>query len=227
MAAITVGHEDVNGVSYLRDSADGGSIEHRELTVRRGLYSVGFVHRLVWRDGHGNPVIADARRVRVTAGPCDGGMLDIALRLTPLIRGGVHFGATAHDLLRIHLASSLASPQMGQMRNEHGHCGTEEVDGRISRWVSVDGVIRGETVGLVVLDHPRNPFHPTTWRADSEGTLSPSPVLWASVEETLTKTIVIRYRIITHCGYVEAGWSQARFQEYANEPCNNEFGDRE
>ncbi len=221
--AITIGHSSVNQVSYL----DGGlgSIEPHEIIVRRGIYSAGFVHHLVWRDNLRRGVIAESRRLRVIAGPCEGGILDLTIRLTPLLSTGVIFAADGHDLLQIHLASSLFSTQIGQMRDEHGRCGWEEVNGRISRWVSVDGVVRGETVGIVVLDHPRNPFHPTTWHADQLGTLSPSPIIWAGVEEILTKPVVLRYRVLTHLGYVEAGWSHARFLEYASEPSNENFGD--
>ncbi len=222
--AITIGHGDVNGLSFIEGGR--GAITTQELVVRRGLFSAGFVHHLFWRDHNDVPILAESRRIRVMAGPCEGGILDITLRLTPLLESGVRFAASAHDILQIHLAAGLCGELMGAMRDEHGRCGHHEVNGRISRWVSVDGVIRGETVGLVVLDHPLNPFYPTTWHADRFGTLSPSPILWAGVEETLTRTIVLRYRLHTHFGYVEAGWSHARFLDFAAEPTNNNFGEQ-
>jgi hypothetical protein len=103
------------------------------------------------------------------------------------------------------------------MRNSEGDYGVEAIHTRSASWCASMGVVQGETVGIAVLDHPHNPWYPSTWVASEEGLLSPGPSPWRTTPLEPGRSLSLRYRLIVHRGYVEAGWAQARLQEWENE----------
>ena len=47
--------------------------------------------------------------------------------------------------------------------------------GETSEWVDYSGVLDGEKVGVVMMDHPGNPRHPTYWHSRGYGLHSINP----------------------------------------------------
>jgi hypothetical protein len=119
--------------------------------------------------------------------------------------------------LTLRAALSLFPIGGGQMRNSSGDYGPQEADGKPSRWCGCVGVVQGVTVGFVLLDHPGNPGPPPRWRVTPEGRLSLLPfaqeTAWLAPGESHTR----RCRLLVHQGYVEAGWADARLEEFAQE----------
>lgn len=52
----------------------------------------------------------------------------------------------------------------------------DAVWGTRARWVMLTGTVEGEAVTLAVLDHPKNPGHPTYWHARGYGLFSANPL---------------------------------------------------
>lgn len=199
-----------------------GRIVTDDLMVRRGTYSVGFQHECGWMLPNGERALTTVCTTRVLPGPSEGVILDIELRLQAPDDRGVTLGRSEDALLCVRAASGLYSVEpfamgAGQTRNSLGEYGTSQVHGRAARWCANVGVVDGETCGFAFLEHPANPAFPSPWIARTDGVLSPSPFGWRSQTLEPGEALRLRYRLLTHLGYVNQGWADARLADYLRE----------
>jgi hypothetical protein len=188
------------------------------MMARRGSQSVGFQQECAWIAPDGKNLLQETRTVRVTPGPCAGGVLDLTLRLCAPEDSPILLGRTDLSLLRLRAAAALFPAGGGQLRSSAEGYGVEAIHGQSAAWCACTGVIQGETVGFVLFDHPDNLWHPPPWVVYADGTLAPSP-LWGRAWEIAPHCpLLLRYRLHTHRGYVEAGWARERMAEYAQSP---------
>ena len=102
-----------------------------------------------------------------------------------------------------------------------------EVDvwGKRSEWVDYAGVIDGEKAGVVMMDHPSNPRHPTYWHSRGYGLHSINPFGVSDFLNDKAKdgsmTIEpgrhgrFRYRVIIHPGDAQSTNIAGLYNEYA------------
>ncbi len=216
--ALRIARANVDGVDFDTppSSRPSGRILPVRTTMRRGTTSVGIQQECAWVAPDGKWLLTDIRTYRALPGPCEGGILDISLRLIAPPGRRVHFGSADHDLLRLRTAKALF-PESGQIRNSAGDYGYEDMHRRSAAWCAGVGVLKNETVGFVLMEHPGNPFFPTDWSCYRDGSLSVSPTLWSSMASDLSEETLFRYRLMVHMGYVESGWAEARLHDFAEE----------
>ncbi len=224
--ALWLAHGSINGIAFgalseksAKDAkpASAGRIVSTEMLARRGPLSVGFRQTCAWIAPDDRCLLTDERTIRVTAGPAEGGILDLSLRLIATEESPVTLGRTESALLLLRAAPALCPAGGGQLRNSAGDYGPAAMRGRGAAWCAGVGVVQGATVGFALLDHPDNPWHPSPWLAQDDGTLSPSPFSWRSLELPPGGALRLRYRLLVYSGYVEAGWADARLAEFAAE----------
>jgi hypothetical protein len=213
---IAILHGCVSGRPFGTDEEECGGIYEDSTVARRGGQSCGFRQECVWIGRDGERVLTDVRTVRAAPGPAQGAVIDVTIQVAADADVGVELGRTEAGLLRIAPASALTPAGGGQLRNSLGEYGFEAIHGRAAAWCACVGVIDGETVGMAILDHPNNPWHPTPWLAQS-GVLSPSPFPWRSVRIEPFDPLILRYRILAHEGYVDEGWADERLKQYEAE----------
>lgn len=222
--SLWLAHGNIDGVAFCTEptapngeSGETGRIVTTEMTARRGSQTVGFRQTCAWRAADGRSLLTDTRMVRAFPGSGESRILDLNYLFSPPEGKSVTFGRTDESLLMVRAASALRPAGGGQIRNSTGDYGAESLHGRAAAWCACVGVVQAETVGFTLLDHPANPWHPPPWIARDDGTLSPSPFAWRTLELTPGKTLFLRYRLIVHRGYVDQGWADARLAEYAHE----------
>jgi hypothetical protein len=223
--ALWLAHGNVNGVAFREDARRGsgllpaGRIVSTEMLARRGRFSAGFRQTCAWLAPEGQTLLTDTRTVRVAPGPGDARTLDLSLRLAAPEDAPVTLGRTATGaLLCLRIVSALMPSGGGQLRNSAGDYGPAAMQGRSAAWCAGVGVVQGLTVGFALLDHPHNPWYPSPWSVQDEDTLSPSPFAWRAVEIPPGGALRLRYRLLVHSGYVDAGWADARLAEFAAAP---------
>ncbi|HLJ53888.1 MAG TPA: DUF6807 family protein [Chthonomonadaceae bacterium] len=204
---------EIFGAPDARD-AIAGTFATEDLTVRRGAQSIGFRHVLRWVSADGTPALRETRTVRAAAGPSAGVLLDIECELSPLDDAPLLLGGSDFGPLCLRLAPAMLPDASGQLRNSADDFGPEAISSGIAAWCAGTGVVDGETMGIAVLDHPDNPLHPCPWTATTDGLLSPAPLRGRTLTVEAGRTLRFSYRIIVHAGYVEAGWVDARLQDW-------------
>lgn len=211
--SVWFGHADLGGFHFGEPvNEPSGLYRSGDMIARRGSQSVGLQHTCDCIAPDGRVLLTEVRTLRIQEGPSQGMILDIRLELgAPKAQAAV-LPRSERGLLRVRLASAFLASG-GTIRNSAGEYGGE-VDQRSAAWCGGLGVVRAETVGLVILDHPNNPAHPPVWRLDPCGTLEINPYFWQETTIPAGKAIEFRYRLQTHSGYVEQGWADGRMRDF-------------
>ncbi|HEX9189274.1 MAG TPA: PmoA family protein [Vicinamibacteria bacterium] len=196
---------DVNGVDFWGNSeaikpeerAKMGTIRHREVVSARGGAGRGELEVLLDWTLPGSPVSLEERtRFVFHAGP---GRRAIDRLATLVARGGrAVFQDTKEGMLGLRVARALEQPAdkpevftdgsgkptavpvldntgvTGLYTSSEGAKG-DAVWGTRARWMALGGRVDGEDVVLLLLDHPRNPGHPTYWHARGYGLFAANP----------------------------------------------------
>ena len=236
--ALWIGHGSVNGVAFGTEAKPDeesdvlakiapdlaafrerytqqiGRIIPTETMARRGSHSIGFQQICEWRSPDDTLLLTDVRTIRVLPGPAEGRILDILLELRAPEEMAVLLEPSQDSLVQIQVASPLFPNGGGQLRNRNGDYGVEAMHGKGAAWCAAIGVVNGQTVGIVMLDHPANPGHPSPWIVREEGILSPSPFGWSRLELAPNESLALRYRLLIHEGYVDQGWADARMSDW-------------
>ena len=221
--ALWLAHGGIDGISCgipleNEDTRAEGTIVSADLTARRGAQSVGFQQECLWVGPDGKVLLQDRRSVRVTPGPSEGSVFDILIRLYAPNDKSVLLGREEKTLLRFRGAPTTLPSGGGQLRNSKGNYGPEEMQGQIAAWCAGVGVVRGETVGWALLDHPSNRWHPPRWTVSPDGLIAPQPFAWSALELEPHDPFQLRYRLYVYQNYIDAGWADARLAEFAEEP---------
>jgi hypothetical protein len=132
-----------------------------------------------WVTAKGDVVCTDSRRLVFAAA---GGARTIDFTITiHAAHGPVTFGDTKEGTMALRVHPAL------QPKDAHGSRGAAgtvvnseglrnaEAWGKPARWVDYSGPIDGQTVGVAMLDHPRNLRHPTRWHARDYGLCAANP----------------------------------------------------
>ena len=107
-------------------------------------------------------------------------------------------------------ANASSPSRTGKLVNAQGSEREANVWGKQSEWVDYSGELDGETVGVVMMDHPGNPRHPTYWHSRGYGLHSINPfgvsdflndkAQNGSLTLEAGEHVRFRYRVIVHPG---------------------------
>lgn len=113
----------------------------------------------------------------------------------------------------------------GHALNQTGDRDTQ-LWGKRSPWVAYWGPIEGQTTTLVMMDHPTNLRHPTTWHAREYGLVAANPFGLSYFEKagkgagnfTLKKgqTLTMHYRVLIADGQLPAETIEKCFKAFGN-----------
>jgi hypothetical protein len=91
--------------------------------------------------------------------------------------------------------------------------------------VDYSGPVEGQTVGVLVIDHPSNPRHPTYWHSRAYGLLAANifgvhdflndKTQDGSLTVEPGQSVRFRYRVVIHPGDVSAVDAPAQFRKFA------------
>jgi len=152
-------------------------------------------------------------------------------RITQLIAlQDISFPDTKDGLLGLRVAHELELPsaQPKQYTDSHGNITKVAVDPSVSgnylssegkagdsawgtrgRWCMMYGKMSGDSISIVIIDHPSNPGYPTYWHARGYGLFAANPLgekVFSNGKENLNfklkkgETVTFRYRIVIASG---------------------------
>lgn len=226
-AGLFYGHGDVNGYNYWAiqnvatppsQAGSAGRIVVQSVgPVKSGRDSGAVTVVLDWLTPTGAPLLKETRTMTFHAHP-ELRIIDFDFDLMAVQR--VVFRDTKEGTFALRMATALdeqprgekggATPTTGKLTNAQGREGEVNVWGKRSEWVDYSGRIEGEAVGVVMMDHPGNPRHPTYWHSRAYGlhAINPFGVHDFLNDKTQDGSLTIepgahvrfRYRVVVHPG---------------------------
>jgi hypothetical protein len=228
-------HDDVNGVKFWveydkQNKAVFGKIVQQKCRVEGDtLYAEN-----EWQSPEGSVVCSDSREIRFGADESSRYIdFEITLRAT---NGDAVFGDTkegsmgirTNPLLRLETDAKRGNhTAKGQAINSEGEKG-KKIWGKRAKWVDYWAPIQDQTVGIAIMDHPKNPRHPTWWHARPYGLIAANPFGVHDFEKkpagTGDLTIkagesrTFRYRFVFHKGDVNEAKIEEVYTRFSNDP---------
>jgi hypothetical protein len=183
--SIWFAHSEVNGHSFWAvkpygDKIPGKTAHKKFLSVESGEKEGGFVSENDYVASDGTVVMSDTRTVRFLAPDQPDGprILDIAIAFRAS-NGPVTFGDQKDAGMAIRVASELQVEKRTAEKNKMAAGGghllnsegirDKETWGKRARWVDAYGEVGGKPVGVAIMDHPKNPRHPSYWHSRTYG----------------------------------------------------------
>ncbi|MEZ0386221.1 MAG: PmoA family protein [Verrucomicrobium sp.] len=225
-------HGSVNDMDFWSEEKDFGRQEHVEFKdISAKENKASFVADTKWVAPNGKVQLTDSRKITVTALP--GGEkyvdFDITLKAT---EGDVVFGDTKEGTMAIRLSPGLSMKGEGAAAKAY-NSGTDKnkaIWGKRANWVAYYGPDpKGNVVGVVMFEHPKNFRAPTWWHARDYGLFAANPFGIHDFEEKkdqehlgdhkLAKgeSLALRYRFYFTKGKPMPTPLAAKFTEYSAE----------
>jgi hypothetical protein len=176
------------------------------------------------RNAAGKPVMTETRTLTFYSHP-ELRTIDYDIRIDAIEK--LSFNDTKEGTFGIRMATSIAEDSKlgGRMVNAEGKQTEKEVWGKRSPWLDYSGPVGDKTAGVLVMDHPSNPRHPTYWHTRAYGLLAANAfgVRDFLNDKTQDGTLVVepgksvrfRYRVVIHPGDVSAVDAPAHFKKFA------------
>ena len=227
-AGLFYGHGDVNGFNYwaVQNVAGpqppaspnfGRIVLEKVASVTSGKESGLVDVVLTWLKPDGARLLTETRRTTFYAHP-ELRIIDFDFDFAAIDK--VVFRDTKEGTFAMRMATALDEPpakpraggpaRTGKLVNAQGAQGEANVWGKRSEWVDYSGMLDGERVGLVMMDHPGNPRHPTYWHSRGYGlhSINPFGVSDFLNDKTQNGSLTVepgqhvrfRYRVVIHPG---------------------------
>ena len=128
-------------------------------------------------------------------------------------------GKTPFGPIGVRMARSIGvNDGGGRILNSSGERNEAEAFRKPARWVDYSGPItRDQTAGITLMDHPKNPGHPTPFHVRDNGWMGVSPTLNRSITITRDQPLRLRYGLWIHPGVPDAKQLDEHWKSFANE----------
>jgi methane monooxygenase PmoA-like len=249
-------HGDVNGLDFWNnseaisaaDAAKYGTIVHRAIKSTKSGSDKGELQVTEdWMTPEGKALLREDTTYVFRAGP---GLraIDRITTLTALDQKVV-FRDSKEGMIGMRVARALEQPSdkaeiftdasgkatsvakldntgvSGRYTSSEGKTG-DAVWATRAPWTMLSGAIGSEPVTLAILDHPKNPTHPTYWHARGYGLFAANPFgakayTDGKVETNFTlepkQSVTLRHRILILSGPTTADQVAAQYKQFAGE----------
>jgi len=219
-------HGEVNGQDFWGEGSRSGKIVHDGFVKVESGSRVGVIEsKNKWVAKDGKVVCTDTRTHRFYNRP-GGQIMDFEITIHAS-EGEVVLGDTKEGSMAIRLAPTMrveGKVGKGHIINSEGHK-DKSAWGKRAAWCDYYGPVEGETVGVAIFDHPKNPKHPTWWHVRTYGLFAANPFGVHNFEGgrkgvgditiEAGKSLTFRYRFYFHKGDARQGQVAKNYREYA------------
>jgi len=227
--SLWVAHGDVNGVDNWSEEEGHGRQIHRFFReIKSGVLRGYLREQLDWVGADGRKVLEEEREIFFYALSSPIRMIDFRITFHAS-EEDVVFGDTKEGgIISLRVASELEGNRGGVIENSFGGIGEREAWGKRAHWCDYWGYVKGEKLGVAVLDNPSNLRHPTYWHIRDYGlfTANPfgvsyftnNPLNRGDYKLNKGEKLEFRYRLIIHKGSAEEASIKQHFLNYAFPP---------
>ncbi|MDQ3813708.1 MAG: PmoA family protein [Armatimonadota bacterium] len=219
--------DEVNGTNNWAETEGHGWTRHQEFVRQeQGPVFGGFTARNLWTSADGQPIMTEARRVRVYNVGAEQRLLDYDVTWSAE-HGPVTFGDTKEaGAIAVRVATSMDGARGGAIENAEGGRGEKQCWGKKSPWCDYSGPVDGETLGIAILDHPTSFNHAPRWHVRDYGLFATNPFSTAAfggkAETPFTlqpsQPVTFHYRVLIHRGGAREGHVAEAYRIFAEPP---------
>ena len=192
-------HGDVNGTDFWHK---GGLIEHKEFLVAKGGKKATLKTVSDWKDKNGK-VLGEESREMVFDANDKARWVDVDIVFTA--KAPVTFGKTKEGSFGVRMWPKSTVKEGGTIQNSEGKK-NGDAWGKPAAWVDYYGDVKGETLGVAILNHPGSLRHPTTWHVRTYGLFAANPFMKQELKLAAGEKITLKHRVVFHKGTTkEAG----------------------
>ena len=222
--SVWITHKNVGGIDFWRDSGPiAGQIVHQ--TCREGLeYQDGSPAASLltlnhWNDPQGKTLMIDRRRVTVASDENGAWWMFIDLQFEAPPEGQVVLGKTAFGPIGVRMAKSMSvTDGGGRILNSEGQRNEAEAFRKPARWVDYSGMTSNEqAAGITLMDHPKNPTHPSPFHVRDNGWMGACLTLDGPVTITPDTPVRLRYALWIHPDVPDAQQLDRKWQFFADQ----------
>lgn len=223
---ITNKPKGVEGIDFWAEGKGHGWIvcrEHAEPKLANNHGSI--VTRNEWQTADGRKVLDEVRTIRFyNFGETRLFVFDIDLHASVM---PVTFGDTKEGSFGIRINDKITEKSgNGKLENADGKIGEKNCWGQLSAWCDYSGPLGGKTVGLAILDDPKNPY-PACWHSRGYGLMAANPFGRKKSEFPAMKGrtdlvrvdkgahLKMRYGLLIHPGDAKQGKVAEYFERFA------------
>jgi hypothetical protein len=214
--SIWISHHDVNGNSFWGDTGNARIVHKRAEKLTDSDEQSSFLVVNAWIGGDGKTVLNEKRMTSAVDLGKGEWLLLIDLELEAA-NGTVTFGKTPFGLIGVRMAKSIGVHDGGgRIRNSEGGVNETGVFWKPARWVDYSGLIQTDVVeGITLMDHPRNPNHPSVFHVRNDGWMGASLTHSAPLTLEKGKTLRVRYGMFVHAGMPPQESLDQRWRQFA------------
>jgi hypothetical protein len=223
-------HGDINGYNFWATepgtkSPNKASMALKKVVSAKGGKKSGAIQAIFdGLDPQGKAIMTETRTLTFYSDP-KLRTIDYDIKIDPIEK--LKFGDTKEGTFGIRLATSMTEDAKlgGRMVTSERKETEKDVWGKRAEWLDYYGPVDGQTVGVLVMDHPSNPRHPTYWHTRAYGLLGTNIfglhdfLNDSSQDGSLTirpgQPLRFRYRVVIHPGDVHAIDAPALFKAFA------------
>jgi Methane oxygenase PmoA len=217
--------KDVEGIDFWSETPGHGIIASVEVDSPVRSPAGGRIRtRNEWRTPDGRKILDETRTIHLhSLGESRLFVFDIDLHASV---APITFGDTKEGSFGIRINDQIREIRgKGKLENADGKVGEGQCWGRVSAWCDYSGPIDGKTVGLAILDDPRNPY-PACWHSRGYGLMAANPFGRAKsgfpamcgrkdlVHLEKGQHLTLRYGLLIHPGDAKLGKVAESFNQF-------------
>ena len=223
-------HGEVNGVSFWDEMEGCGRIAERSRAVAESDGRVVLTTTDEWLIPDGSVVVTDRRVMTFGTAEVEGSQvygIDFEVELTANV-DEVLFGDTKEGTFGLRVWEEMRADRKdgdgGRIVNAEG-LENDAAWGKRSNWVDYAGPVQGETVGILVMNHPTSFRAPTWWHVRTYGLFAANPFGIGDFTGDKTnpgdlrlkkgESITLKYRVLFHDATLTPEKMAVAFEAYA------------
>jgi hypothetical protein len=218
----------VEGVDFWSEAAGHGQIVCVEVGKPASDKNLAWIStRNEWRTADGQKIMDETRVLRLyDLGDAKLLVFDIDLHASVC---PITFGDTKEGSMGVRVAETMTEKKGGVLENANGKRTEKECWGMASAWCDYSGLVGGKSVGMAILDDPKNPY-PVYWHSRGYGLMAANPFgrTKSGFPDAKGKTdlvklakgehLKLRYGILIHPGTAKDGKVAEAYEQYVKLP---------
>ena len=217
--SVWTSHRDVGGANFWENSDRARIVHQRILDYADAEDHAALTALNHWATKKGTVLIKERRTLTVRPLEARQWLLIVDLELAANVQP-VLLGKTPFGVLAVRMAKTIGVHDgRGTIRNSEGGVDEKGVFWKQAKWVDYSGAVgHGILEGITLMDHPKNPNHPTHFHVRNDGWMGASLTFAGPRTLKPAEPLRLRYALYVHAGVPSLDALNAQWEAFAKLP---------